>query len=478
KSNATLLTEITDKLGRIKHQAQKQNIAALLFGGNGKEMATMLSEGMAPIQQLFAQTRQGKWLMGDDTAQYAAELSNKLDAFKEKISNIGTFIGARFMPVINALIECFSSLIDENRDLIQITVTQWAEALTQTIQDLCNPASDLRKGMSDIIEKTQHWFKWLEPLIGKITLFKAALIALGVGIFGPLIASIASLGASIVGLAVVLIGPLISALVTVGSTIFSVGAAIMTTPIGWILAGIAALVGAGYLLYKNWDTVVNYIKSMWNSVCNFFNNTFDNLVTIFKEFSPLYWIAQKIGELVDWLSTVNLTEIGTNLMNGLWEGLKSAWTSVANWFNGIIDTLTGLIPGWGKKKLELNATISHTSTQSLQPFTTQTNARTKRIINTIAVTNLPSEQRNTIWPTKTGIAQPGESAFNGSRESFKTPEPLMAYKPTEVNAPITITNLNISGGNGSPQDIHAAINQALERHAKQQRLAIASSLSD
>ncbi|WP_375654194.1 hypothetical protein [Bartonella sp. CM92QHHN] len=41
-----------------------------------------------------------------------------------------------------------------------------------------------------------------------------------------------------------------------------------------------------------------------------------------------------------------------------------------------------------------------------------------------------------------------------------------------------ISNLNISVPNGLKDEIRDAVNQALERYAKQQRLAIASSLSD
>lgn len=45
----------------------------------------MLSQGMAPIKELFAKARKGKWLIGADVARYAADLSDKLGAFKKKI---------------------------------------------------------------------------------------------------------------------------------------------------------------------------------------------------------------------------------------------------------------------------------------------------------------------------------------------------------------------------------------------------------
>ncbi|AQX26359.1 hypothetical protein Bra60_003390 [Bartonella sp. Raccoon60] len=300
KSNSVLLEEITDKMSKMKNQAQRQHIAALLFGGDGKEMAAMLAQGMAPIKELFAKARKGKWLIGSDVASYAADLSDKMGAFKKKIGGIANFIGARFMPVINDMIDGFSKLIDENRDLIQTTVSRWAKSVKKVFNDLLNPTSNLRKSISDLTERIKSWFFWLEPLIGEITLFKVGLIALGSFIFGPLIAALAAVGAAFVTL----------------------GYAIITTLIGWILGGITALVYAGYLLYKNWDTVISFISKLLDSFASLCSNVFGQLFTLFKNFSPLTWIAKKINELIKWLFGVDLMEAGANLINGFWEGIK------------------------------------------------------------------------------------------------------------------------------------------------------------
>ncbi|WP_375684637.1 phage tail protein, partial [Bartonella sp. AP1QHHD] len=586
------------------------------FGGDGKEMATMLAQGMAPIKELFAKARKGKWLIGADVARYAADLSDKLGAFKKKIGGIASFIGARFMPVINDMIDGFSKLIDENRDLIQTTVASWAKTLKKVLNDLLNPTSDLRKGISDLTERIKGWFQWLEPLIGEITLFKVGLVALGSFIFGPLIAALAAAGAAFVtlgytimttpigwliggiaalvgagyllyknwdkingwlltslaivsavfirlsfalsgpvlsaftsvgskitglaanlgksllskiiaadkafmrfsatlgrsllsaigsvsaafaslaktlartlfsavvsassaiaGLAVTLVGSLISAITAVSSAFISLGVAIMTTPIGWIIGGIAALVGIGYLLYKNWDTVVSLISNLWNSFASLCSNVFNNLLTLFKNFSPLSWIAKGINELIKWLLGVDLMEAGANLINGLWEGIKSKWQALSEWFSGMISSLTSWMPNWMKEKLGFNVSINKTSTQTIKTFTEETNTRAKKMLDTAVVTNTPPEKRKSGF--NTGVIETGQmQATNAKVAAFKAPKPITVHKPVEVDARVTITNLNISVPNGLKDEIRDAVNQALEHYAKQQRLAIASSLSD
>ncbi len=538
KSTSVLLEEITDKMSKIKSQAQRQHIAALLFGGDGKEMATMLAQGMAPIKELFAKARKGKWLIGADVARYAADLSDKLGAFKKKIGGIASFIGARFMPVINDMIDGFSKLIDENRDLIQTTVASWAKTLKKVLNDLLNPTSDLRKGISDLTERIKGWFQWLEPLIGEITLFKVGLVALGSFIFGPLIAALAAAGAAFVtlgytimttpigwliggiavlaalykywdelngwvaaslaavgavltgafiaamvpaasavaGLALSLVASLIPAITAVSSAFISLGVAIMTTPIGWIIGGIAALVAAGYLLYKHWDTVISFISKLWDSFYSLCSNVFNNLLTFFKNFSPLTWISKKINELIEWLFGVDLMEIGSNLINGLWEGIKSKWDDLYNGFGNMMKKLTSWMPNWVKEKLGFNVSIDKTSTQTIKTFTEETNARAKKMVDTVVVTNTPPEKRKSGF--NTSVVETGEMQATNKVGAFKAPKPITVHKPVEVDARVTITNLNISVPNGLKDEIRDAVNQALERYAKQQRLAIASSLSD
>ncbi|WP_375671134.1 phage tail tape measure protein [Bartonella sp. CL434QHHD] len=516
KSTSVLLEEITDKMSKMKSQAQRQHIAALLFGGDGKEMATMLAQGMAPIKELFAKARKGKWLIGADVARYAADLSDKLGAFKKKIGGIASFIGARFMPVINDMIDGFSKLIDENRDLIQTTVASWAKTLKKVLNDLLNPTSDLRKGISDLTERIKGWFQWLEPLIGEITLFKVGLVALGSFIFGPLIAALAAAGAAFVSLGItimttpigwlmggiaalfvlyqywdklngwvaaslaavgaVLIASLIPAITAVSSAFISLGIAIMTTPIGWIIGGIAALVAAGYLLYKHWDTVISFISKLWDSFYSLCSNVFNNLLTFFKNFSPLTWISKKINELIEWLFGVDLMEIGSNLINGLWEGIKSKWDDLYNGFGNMMKKLTSWMPNWVKEKLGFNVSIDKTSTQTIKTFTEETNTQAKRMLDTAVVTNTPPEKRKSGF--NTSIVETGQMQATNKVGAFKAPKPITVHKPVEVDARVTITNLNISVPNGLKDEIRDAVNQALERYAKQQRLAIASSLSD
>ncbi|ENN90830.1 phage tail tape measure protein [Bartonella schoenbuchensis] len=510
KSNSDLLEEITDKMSKIDNQAQRQHIAALLFGGDGKEMAAMLSQGMEPIKELFEKAKKSGWLMGADVAHYAADLSDKLGAFKKKLGGVATFIGAHFMPVINDMIDAFSKLIDENRDLIQTTVANWAKIVRKAIQDLCDPTSDLRQNITNVTESIKGWFKWLEPLTGEITLFKIGLTALVAFIVGPLVSALAVVGAAFVtfGTTIVtlIMGPLITAITTLTTAFFTFGTAIMTTPIGWIAAAIIGLIAAGVALYVYWDDVKKVLTIALNKICNAFVKLGDFIMKytligyvingIKKLVATAVWLyenwdevmtscgrlwdslGETINQFFDWFSNLNLFEAGSNLITGLWDGIKSKWNVMTQWLSSAVQKLMSWMPDFVKEKLGFNVTVSKSTTESLKNLTQETTTYAQKIIHSTVVPNIPPEQRD---------YRNGEYVNDGGKQPsvvvFQAPEPIMPYKehnnkPTNIDASITISGLNINGGNGSPQEINAAVKKALADQARQQRLAINSSFSD
>ena len=46
--------------------------------------------------------------------------------------------------------------------------------------------------------------------------------------------------------------------------IYSLGVALMTTPVGWIIMAIAAIVAAAWWMYENWDKVTKWFHEAWD----------------------------------------------------------------------------------------------------------------------------------------------------------------------------------------------------------------------
>jgi phage-related protein len=94
--------------------------------------------------------------------------------------------------------------------------------------------------------------------------------------------------------------------------LFGVTSAIALGPLLLIILGIAALVAAVILLWKNWDTV-------WNAIVTAFDAVKNALVAAWQ------WVA--------------------DMFSSIWEGIKGAFSSALDFVRGIIDSIRGFFEG-------------------------------------------------------------------------------------------------------------------------------------
>lgn len=103
--------------------------------------------------------------------------------------------------------------------------------------------------------------------------------------------------------------------------------AVLTSPITLVIAAIAALIGIGVLLYKNWDTVVEFAKTAWQGLCDFISGICKAIGEFFRDlWTKLQKIFEPIGQ---WFS----------------EKFQQAWDAIVNIFSGIRDWFSGVFQG-------------------------------------------------------------------------------------------------------------------------------------
>lgn len=101
--------------------------------------------------------------------------------------------------------------------------------------------------------------------------------------------------------------------------------AFVSTPIGWIVLGITALIAAGVLLYKNWDKVKAAAGSLWESIKEKFGNIKDGIVGAFET------AKEKVAGFFSWIDEKisGIPVIGT-----IYKGVKTAGSWVADHIGG------------------------------------------------------------------------------------------------------------------------------------------------
>lgn len=187
----------------------------------------------------------------------------------------------------------------------------------------------LRGSLMDIIKFTKEIAAVTSIIaiaLGGLSLTIAALL-------GPL--AIMKLIFGVLGIQGSLLGKVITGLIapikwlTMG--FFRLGLAILTTPIGWIIAGIAAIAAGAYLIYKNWDQLGPWFKSTWEQ-CK-----------------------TATGEFWDYLTTLpsRALNAGKAIIDGLIGGISAKWEEL----KAKVKSITDILPDWMKGGAAVTATV-------------------------------------------------------------------------------------------------------------------------
>ena len=116
---------------------------------------------------------------------------------------------------------------------------------------------------------------------------------------------------------------------------WALNAAFDACPIVWIIALIvllaAAVAGAAYAVYKNWEPISEFFSGLWDGIVDGFNAAID-------------WIVQKFTAVVDWIS--KKWEVVKTFFSGLWSSIVSDFNIAIDW---IVQKFTAVVD-WISKK--------------------------------------------------------------------------------------------------------------------------------
>lgn len=183
-------------------------------------------------------------------------------------------------------------------------------------------------------------------------------IAVFLGIGGKAIALLAQFsGFSKIGTVLRL---LITPIGLVTKSFITMGIAFMTTPIGWVVAGIAAIAAGAYLIYRNWDKIGPWFKSIWAKTKQVFASfwnwvkslfTWDNVLTVLswgKYLSPLTWA----NYIFSWAWDNVLTKVNWNFWLNPFKWAEMipdfpGWDTIlqSGFVQGVLDKIVGIFEG-------------------------------------------------------------------------------------------------------------------------------------
>ncbi|BAU27636.1 TP901 family phage tail tape measure protein [Aneurinibacillus soli] len=224
--------------------------------------------------------------------------------------------------------------------------------------------------VAEHIQKIMDAFNNLSPATQKFIAIGAAISAAVLGIV------------AVFGLVVAGIGTFISAFGAISGVIASVTGAIAGISFAPIIAGVAAVVAVGVLLYKNWDIVKAKAMEVWGIIGPYVTSAMTTIKSAITQAMTAVntFVAEKLNELKTFWSQngTQIMQAATNVWNGIktvistvmtvlapvvsagwavikviiqsvWENIKGVISGAMSVIQGLIKVFAGVFTGdWGK----------------------------------------------------------------------------------------------------------------------------------
>lgn len=338
---------LMDFLKQVGKLPKENQMGALvdLFGLEYADDVAVLVSGLETykksINELKKTSKDGKpafiGSMDKEFAARSATTANNWQIFKNSLTEIGITAGSVLLPTLNQLMTTIRPIINSFAD--------WASKNPEVVSALVHLAAGFAA-----LKVGGLMFRFVgNELSGLMVSFRLAKALLGVDWLATVIRFKSGIGAL-----ARIFGVVKTAATLLGSGLMSLGRFLLMSPIGIALAllGVAA-----YLLYKNWDGVVGGAKALWqdlsnfisgvvNSIASFFGTCWERIKAFFNSgignisaqiinWSPLGLFYQSFASVMSWFGVQlpsSFTQFGANIIQGLWNGLKSKIESVKTWF--------------------------------------------------------------------------------------------------------------------------------------------------
>jgi TP901 family phage tail tape measure protein len=245
--------------------------------------------------------------------------------------------------------------------------------LKSVLEDIAISLTDTQNGplrglITDLTEWLRGVGKWItenKELVGDIIKILAAMIGFKIGllalryVFALLISPFltilglitrfispgALMGATrlLTSLSGLLRGALLTGLKMAGKAILFIGRALLMTPIGLLITGIAI---AAFLIYKYWEPIKEFFAGLWESVKTKFSGVIDSISGAIQNWSPLQMFYNAFAGVMEYFGIEmpgTFTGFGSQIIQGLINGLDGGISWLMEKVKSIAGSITGAV---------------------------------------------------------------------------------------------------------------------------------------
>ncbi|MEX2334731.1 MAG: hypothetical protein WD600_10770 [Pseudohongiella sp.] len=365
---------VLSRLREVDNYAARQRLADEIFGGTGGEqMAEMISATREELEALARAANERGAILTPEEIEAARQYTREMDQLKQSLFGIQTTVVSELLPAINDWLDRMGQLTQANREAVASDIVAGIMEVVRAAQMVGAAiawAANLVGGFGNLLVIIAGILTGRFLLSLGMTIVRLGLFAMAVG--GIALRSILMMGGGLLkgaawlmsfGRAVVLT-TVMNARMGVGlaglaaraipaaiAGIKALSIAFLTTPIGWITMGIAAVAGAVYVIYRNWEGIAQWFGNLWDGIKAFFSQGIVEITKDLLSFSPAALLLKGIDAVFEMFGARPLTDMGKEWIGGLWTGIEDRWSQMTTWLSNKMDVLIGWLPDWAKERL-------------------------------------------------------------------------------------------------------------------------------
>jgi hypothetical protein len=234
KPTGALFEEVADRLSKMEDGAVKTSIAMTLFGRSGVELIPLLNAGADEIRRLGDEAEQLGFVIPEDQARAAEAFNDSITTLQTAVMGLGFSLAGGLIPRLTELVKGTTAWIGANKPAVIAKVDEVVTVLSGNLPALFEAFLSIVRVLGDLAS-----------------------------VVGPIVRAIGGFGTVLDALAAIMIGRLAFAVWAAVKAVWGLNAAMLANPIGLVIAALAALVFAGWLLIRNWGRITKWWRETW-----------------------------------------------------------------------------------------------------------------------------------------------------------------------------------------------------------------------
>lgn len=274
----------------------------------GQDLLQLINAGFNPLQVIAKETGETMAEVKERMSAGGVSAQEVADAFA-----IATSEGGRFYEGMEKASQTLSGRLSTLKDDFVMLGISFAELIMPTIKVVVEKIADFVKWLNSMDEGTKKF------------IITAAGIAVAIGpallVFAQMIKAIQGIGIAIKVLSLLM------------------NASVMGTPVGLIIAAVAALAAAVFLIIKNWGPISEFFINLWDKVKTVFVDTWETIkgYVVEKAQAVFGWLKENWPLIISILAG----PIGIAVYQIIkhWDDIKAAFQSAYDFIKNIVEKI-------------------------------------------------------------------------------------------------------------------------------------------